>query len=172
MDCFYNRARIAGDLNLKLPKTFFLAIQGAKRKRNFLLAGVRVRIVSLVHLRALAAFLVVAAHSVDASQRAGAWFGSEWLSLGNFGAIGVDIFFVISGFVMPLSLVGKSGLRDSSTFLIRRWFRIAPTYFLVSLVIIVIQDEKAFVPFPPFPGEPAAVTDVPTCPAPPPPPPE
>ncbi|HXC06133.1 MAG TPA: acyltransferase family protein, partial [Bacteroidia bacterium] len=52
----------------------------------------------------------------------------------QIGSIGVDIFFVLSGF-----LIGSILLRDLSTenslrsirkFLIRRWFRILPVYYL------------------------------------------
>jgi peptidoglycan/LPS O-acetylase OafA/YrhL len=95
------------------------------------------RLLNVVYLRGIAAFLVVVAHAVDASQRNGPWFGQSLTSLGNFGAIGVDIFFVISGFVMPLSLLGKHGIKDSSIFMSRRWLRIAPTYFFASTLVIL-----------------------------------
>jgi exopolysaccharide production protein ExoZ len=95
------------------------------------------RITNIVYLRGIAAFLVVAAHAVDSSLRNAPWSGQSLTSLSNFGAIGVDIFFVISGFVMPLSLMGKRGIKDSSIFMSRRWLRIAPTYFIASTLVIL-----------------------------------
>jgi len=46
------------------------------------------------------------------------------LGIINWGAVGVGLFFLISGFVIPLSLQKK----DSIQFLIGRFFRIFPTY--------------------------------------------
>lgn len=51
----------------------------------------------------------------------------SWFSFDNFniGAFGVGIFFLISGFVIPFSLVKMNRLQ----FLTARFFRIYPTYF-------------------------------------------
>lgn len=64
-------------------------------------------------LRAVAALFVVAKHTT--------------LGIGNFG---VDIFFVISGFI--ISYVAN---RDARDFFVRRLFRIIPLYWLGTLVI-------------------------------------
>ncbi|WP_158945824.1 acyltransferase [Granulicella sp. S190] len=59
--------------------------------------------------------------------------------LPEFGAFGVDIFFVISGFIMSLILLRSrheaSGLRATWEFLKRRLIRIFPIYWLFCLII-------------------------------------
>lgn len=82
-------------------------------------------------LRAIAALLVVVYHFFDVwSERVDpAAPGVGW----DNGAAGVDIFFVISGFVMVVSsrrLVGRSGA--ALTFLWHRIVRIVPLYWLVT----------------------------------------
>ncbi|MCJ8510364.1 acyltransferase [Rhizobium lemnae] len=51
----------------------------------------------------------------------------------NFGAVGVDIFFVISGFIMYYSAYGKANI---CSFLIGRFFRIVPLYWLSTLILV------------------------------------
>ena len=72
-------------------------------------------------LRAVAALLVVVFHS----------------STGHFGigAAGVDIFFVISGFIM--ATVGTREL--PSTFLVRRVIRIVPLYWILTLAMLALS---------------------------------
>lgn len=82
-------------------------------------------LVSVQHLRAIAAYLVVIFHMTDSLARetgAGVVF--------TLGAVGVDMFFVLSGFVMAM-VVDRAEAVDSS-FLLRRWARIAPLYFLMT----------------------------------------
>jgi peptidoglycan/LPS O-acetylase OafA/YrhL len=48
----------------------------------------------------------------------------------SVGWLGVDVFFVISGFVIPLSLYGRDyRLRDFPHFMLRRLVRLEPPYF-------------------------------------------
>ena len=87
-------------------------------------------------LRFVAAMLVVVTHStLYASERLAGGGPEVW----DFGAIGVEIFFVISGFVMIVStikLVGTTtGWRE---FGIRRVIRIYPMYWLATTVKLVI----------------------------------
>ena len=98
----------------------------------------RGRIDHIQVLRGVAATLVLIAHSVDVSVRQGSWFGDAWLPLGNFGAFGVDIFFVISGFVMPYSLEGKRGADAARRFLLLRWIRIAPPYLIIVAALCIL----------------------------------
>jgi peptidoglycan/LPS O-acetylase OafA/YrhL len=88
-------------------------------------------------LRAVAAGLVVVHHSISMWQnglmhRPG---GPGWTN----GAAGVDIFFVISGFVMAISLPGLAGRRNKAgVFLWRRFRRIVPLYW-AALTLRVVQ---------------------------------
>lgn len=52
----------------------------------------------------------------------------------SWGAIGVDLFFVISGFIMIYSTNGKvPGLKTSKNFIVNRLTRILPTYYVLLL---------------------------------------
>jgi peptidoglycan/LPS O-acetylase OafA/YrhL len=88
-----------------------------------------------VHLlRGIAAMLVLMAHSFRSFYFWDLpWFEGEILS---FGQIGVSVFFVISGFVLPLSLQKNYRFTDFPRFLIRRFVRIEPTY-LASMVVAI-----------------------------------
>jgi exopolysaccharide production protein ExoZ len=78
---------------------------------------------SIQYLRGLAALGVLLYH---ASLRAGGAFGA--------GAAGVDVFFVISGFIMwTVSARRAAGPVD---FLLRRAGRIAPLYWTVTLLVV------------------------------------
>ena len=86
-------------------------------------------------LRGLAAAMVVALHATQSwSQRVGGQApGLVW---GN-GAAGVDIFFVISGFVMAVSTIGKEHkVNPAQNFLERRLIRIAPLYWIATIAVI------------------------------------
>lgn len=87
------------------------------------------QIANLQLLRAVAALLVVLFHLQPAMNAA---FGQS-LHV-NFPAFGVDIFFVISGFVMFYS--NRQFDRDAGQFLAERFFRIVPLYWLATLVIV------------------------------------
>lgn len=76
------------------------------------------KIDSIQVLRAFAALAVVHFHT---QFTIGSWH--------TFGAFGVDIFFVISGFIM--AMICAANTRD---FLIRRLIRIVPLYWLLTLV--------------------------------------
>ena len=52
----------------------------------------------------------------------------------EIGAIGVDIFFVISGFVMWITVCNSSAVE----FILRRVYRIAPLYWIVTILTSVI----------------------------------
>ncbi len=81
-------------------------------------------------LRALAAWMVVAHHLRGS-------LGEIWSPLGNtlIFASGVDIFFVLSGYVMVASTRGRR--IAPAAFIRRRLARIAPLYWLVTTVIVV-----------------------------------
>jgi peptidoglycan/LPS O-acetylase OafA/YrhL len=58
---------------------------------------------------------------------------------GQYGYLGVEVFFVISGFVIPYSLYRRSYQfpRDAGNFALRRLIRLEPAY-LMSLVLVII----------------------------------
>ncbi len=94
-------------------------------------------------LRAVAASLVVVHHSITiwlqaVMRRPGA---PQWSN----GAAGVDIFFVISGFVMAVSLPGLAGKPNrAGVFLWRRFTRIVPLYWAaLTLAILEIKLSPA-----------------------------
>ncbi len=105
------------------------------------------RVIFAEILRAFAAPLVVIAHycelylyhkdyvskvsliSIDPIQAPG-WIRTFVFHTVNFGALGVAMFFLISGFVIPLSLERYGG----RSFVITRFFRLYPAYFVALIV--------------------------------------
>ena len=89
-------------------------------------------------LRFAAATAVVVTHAVDL---AGTRLGLETALVGgtleNFGAVGVDVFFVISGFIIATTTRGQAGVGAAGAFLWRRFRRVAPIYWLLSLPILI-----------------------------------
>lgn len=81
---------------------------------------------SIQVLRFVAAFLVMAFHLAD----------------GNFivGAVGIDVFFVISGFIMGMIGVGET----PSSFLAKRIIRVVPLYWAVTLFLSAVSALGAF----------------------------
>lgn len=91
------------------------------------------RLWTLQALRGLAATLVVIAHGIDSTQAIHS--SRPWLAYGhleNLGAIGVDIFFVISGFIITAT-VARNPTLPARTFLLQRLIRVLPPYYLLSL---------------------------------------
>lgn len=87
--------------------------------------------VGIQMLRGLAASMVVVHHYVASQAERGVDLGRWWH---EFGGSGVDIFFVISGFIMMITQSDASGQRAYSarTFLVRRLLRIAPLYWVLT----------------------------------------
>jgi exopolysaccharide production protein ExoZ len=82
------------------------------------------RLLSIQYLRALAAFSVVLYHSTT---------GSSWSSATGSGSAGVDLFFVISGFIMWFVTV-RTPLTPGE-FIYHRIARIAPIYWLFTILL-------------------------------------
>lgn len=94
-------------------------------------------------LRATAAIMVVLHHEVE-----GIWqrfhtttLGSDWVN----GRAGVDIFFVISGFVMTISSrpLERTG-HPARTFLARRLERVVPLYWLMITAKVLLAHVARF----------------------------
>jgi peptidoglycan/LPS O-acetylase OafA/YrhL len=85
-------------------------------------------------LRGIAALMVTIFHLSGSSG-----LSKQTASFGKYGYLGVEIFFVISGFVLPYSLF-KSGykLKNFFTFILKRIIRISPAYIVIILISMVL----------------------------------
>jgi exopolysaccharide production protein ExoZ len=87
-------------------------------------------------LRGLAACMVVIHHS---TQRFANLVPGSSTPFWENGASGVDIFFIISGFVMAISTLGREDKRHpAAVFLARRFIRLVPMYWAMTLLFITI----------------------------------
>lgn len=101
------------------------ALAGDDAARPDWMAG---RIPSLDGLRAISIILVTCAHVVPA---AGTPFPASWHGIDRYGAVGVNVFFVISGFLITHLLfreIGSHGRISLGGFYSRRMYRILPAY--------------------------------------------
>ena len=89
-------------------------------------------ILSLQYLRGIAALMVVYFHCGAQVAR----FDLAPLPLHAAGEFGVDVFFVISGVVMWVTTF--YGSASPATFLLRRLARIAPLYWIITLMVALI----------------------------------
>ncbi len=86
-------------------------------------------------LRCMAAFSVLIQHACEKLFPSFAWFTSHYF---QFGVFGVTLFFLSSGFVIPVSLEKTHSLRK---FWINRVFRLYPLYLvsMISTLILVVS---------------------------------
>lgn len=91
---------------------------------------------SVQFLRAIAVILVLLSH-IRHKQEVAVLSGFQWLEWFNFGEYGVDIFFVISGFIIAYIApkAQQTGV-DVLHFMIKRLIRIMPLYYTVTLVAL------------------------------------
>lgn len=91
-------------------------------------------------LRAVAALLVVYAHSIDLVEAHQHPRQIHFYYLENFGACGVDIFFAISGFILATVILRTrpETPRKALDFLTRRYTRILPIYWILSLFPLIL----------------------------------
>lgn len=94
------------------------------------------RLKSLDALRAIAALLVFVYHLEELGL-------APWTPFLHWGWVGVDLFFLLSGFFIGLNVLGA---RDWSffSFMFRRFKRIAPAYY-VSILLIVCLGQGYFI---------------------------
>jgi exopolysaccharide production protein ExoZ len=90
---------------------------------------------SIQFLRAIAVILVIYVHSFgEASSQKNFYYLSTW------GAIGVDLFFTISGFIMAIVYERYAQQKDGAkVFMLKRAVRILPLYWLISLLVLIVQ---------------------------------
>jgi peptidoglycan/LPS O-acetylase OafA/YrhL len=104
-------------------------------------------------LRAIAALMVVLGHAqndalVEALRTIGGFNRSTLFPWGS----GVDLFFVISGFVMVYSSRKLFGAGGGRTFVIRRLIRIVPLYWMITAIMLVILAYVSWLGKHSFPG--------------------
>ncbi|HVG28586.1 MAG TPA: acyltransferase [Pyrinomonadaceae bacterium] len=105
-------------------------------------AGGRDRIIVLDFLRGVAALAVVFHHFFNV-------LDPGWLyTASRYGQLGVQVFFVISGFIIPYSLY-RSGyaLRNYGTFVLKRVIRLDPPYVVTVALIVLLGVVSWYFPF-------------------------
>lgn len=108
-------------------------------------------------LRGLAALSVAIFHTTNGNPTLMA--GEPLAQAGAWGWLGVDVFFVISGFVIPYALErGGYRLRDAGRFLAKRIVRIDPPFFATIALTLVLGWVSTQVPG--FRGQPFRVDGV------------
>ncbi len=100
------------------------------------------RVFGLDFLRALAISGVLCAHSFSLLYtHLPVWFGL----LGHLGFYGVELFFVLSGFLIGRILIRSgSALRNADkvgAFYLRRWFRTLPLFWLFVLLNVLLETQ-------------------------------
>jgi peptidoglycan/LPS O-acetylase OafA/YrhL len=90
-------------------------VNETKQQQNF---------ITIQILRAIAALGVVYTHCASEG---------GFTNIKNTGRWGVDIFFIISGFIIAYIVS-----RDTSRFMIKRIFRVVPLYYIATLLIILV----------------------------------
>jgi exopolysaccharide production protein ExoZ len=98
---------------------------------------VRVKFLSLQALRALAAIVVVVYHAQGLCHKYATGPSLTEKVLQDFGRYGVDLFFVLSGFVI-LYAIHKTNSTPGA-FLARRLIRIVPIYWVLTLGLIALS---------------------------------
>jgi hypothetical protein len=99
----------------------------------------RVPVIEL--LRGLAAISVVLFHLSNSME------SETPRVLTAYGWLGVDVFFVISGFVIPYSLHGTGySIRNFPRFMLRRVVRLEPPYLASILFAVMLWDLSLMVP--------------------------
>lgn len=84
-------------------------------------------------LRGIAVLVVFLSHSSGFRQRL-----TPWTSFHGTGHLGVYLFFVLSGFLLTWSLLASPRINFRG-FYLRRFFRIAPLFYLVVSVVFALQ---------------------------------
>ena len=94
---------------------------------------------SIQVLRGIAASLVVISH-IGIIERKYGYSGQNFLSWADIGQAGVDLFFVISGFIMVVTMWKRFGnSKGISQFLLRRFIRIYPIYWIYLILICIVM---------------------------------
>ncbi|KAA2239882.1 acyltransferase [Chitinophaga agrisoli] len=100
---------------------------------------------SIQFLRSIAALLVVYVHAIDLQMQFSVSKQQNFFYLQNFGAIGVDIFFAISGFIITFVANKYTGTKSGFNFLVKRFIRINPIYYVGSALLALSMLTYAWI---------------------------
>lgn len=99
-------------------------------------------------LRGIASFHVLILHVLVLYSFAHPVSWNPASSLMSYGWIGVDLFFVLSGFLLSLPLLAKPASMRMPGFwgryMVRRWWRIAPPYYVSIVVALALAGQLAY----------------------------
>lgn len=101
---------------------------------------------SIQVLRAVAALLVVAFHACGEVVKHG-WAVTAAAGIGTYGDFGVDIFFVVSGFVMASTTKNRAtSIESAKRFILFRIIRIVPLYWTATtlFVLLLLVEPRMF----------------------------
>jgi peptidoglycan/LPS O-acetylase OafA/YrhL len=90
-------------------------------------------------LRAQAILAVIACHICSSFRELNGTHDHRWLSIAGLGGHGVDLFFVLSGWLLGcllLSEKNRTNRIDVKRFWMRRWLRTLPAYYMVLLLTL------------------------------------
>lgn len=105
------------------------------------------RITSIDALRGIAALGVCIFHITNGND---AYLSDDNFlkAVGSYGWLGVEVFFVISGFIIPYSMYkGRYTINKIKTFLGKRISRIDPPYFFIILIVIALNYLSTLSPY-------------------------
>lgn len=89
---------------------------------------------SIQFLRAIAVILIVYAYSLELTAQYGSVNQQSFYNLSTIGFIGIDLGFVIAGFIALYTAHTYTGFSEGMAFLQRRFYRINPIYYIASIV--------------------------------------
>lgn len=91
---------------------------------------------SIQWLRGIAVLLVVYSHSINLQNEFSVSIQQNFFHLWKLGAIGADVFFVISGFIISHVTNRLYGFKEGFQFLHKRILRIYPVYYIITFLQI------------------------------------
>ncbi|MDB4273905.1 acyltransferase [Algibacter sp.] len=119
-------------------KFYYKIIYALNKKNSF--------IPVIIILRGLAALMVCLNHFV--CKTTGYIDNNIVLSIFKFGGLGVNMFFIISGIVLPLSMLnGNYTFSSWRIFLVKRIIRIEPPYMVAVLLATLYMYLRSFLPY-------------------------
>ncbi|WP_333902053.1 acyltransferase [Enterobacter wuhouensis] len=92
------------------------------------------KILSIQYLRGIAAILIILFHST-------ALIGPDWKSIVRNGMVGVDVFFIMSGFIIYYITTNKSEITPRK-FFTKRFFRIFPPFIFVWFIVSCVSYQN------------------------------